>query len=149
MDQLGDWLGTGRVANYYKEYLPFGEARLFVHTLNLKTRQEWRNYCKSGAKPENIPGDPNETYKSKGWIGIGDWLGTGAVATFDRDYLSFEEARAFVHNLNLKNREAWRNYCKSGLKPIDIPAKPERKYKDKGWVSWLDWVGTKIATIRV
>ena len=26
--------------------------------------------------------------------------------------------------------------------PSDIPASPDNVYKDKGWISWGDWLGT-------
>ena len=39
------------------------------------------------------------TYKNKGWIGMGDWLGTGTIANQQKEYRSFEDAREFVHSL--------------------------------------------------
>ncbi len=54
----------------------------------------------------------------------------------------FEEARAFARDLGLKNIEQWLDYCKSGKKPNDIPHKPDRIYKNKGWKSYGDWLGT-------
>ena len=43
--------------------------------LGLKSADEWRAYCKSGKKPDDIPADPNQTYAKAGWAGYGDWLG--------------------------------------------------------------------------
>jgi len=43
--------------------------------LGLKSRKEWRDYSKSGKKPDDIPANPDNTYKNKGWNGWGDWLG--------------------------------------------------------------------------
>jgi hypothetical protein len=34
---IGDWLGTGAVANQDRTYLPFAEARVIAHSLNLAT----------------------------------------------------------------------------------------------------------------
>jgi len=31
-----------------------------------------------------------------------------------------------------------------GKKPDDIPDVPNQGYKNKGWVSWPDWLGTLI-----
>ena len=31
---------------------------------------------------------------------------------------------------------------KSGKRPVDIPAAPYSTYRDKGWTSWGDWLGT-------
>ena len=40
---------------------------------------------------------------------MGDWLGTGTVATHLRKYRSFKEARAFVRGLGLKSQAEWRD----------------------------------------
>jgi Phage-integrase repeat unit len=53
----------------------------------------------------------------------------------------FNEARQFVHSLDLKGQTAWNKYCKSGKKPQDIPANPRRTYKQE-WKGWGDWLGT-------
>ena len=72
---MGDWLGTGRIADQLRVYRPFNEARLFVHTLDLKSRADWNAYCKSGKKPPDIPTAPWQTYLTDGWAGMGDWIG--------------------------------------------------------------------------
>jgi superfamily II DNA or RNA helicase len=138
----GDWLGTGTIANFNRIYRPFEEARSFVHQLQLKNDKEWSDWVKSDAKPDDIPANPALVYKDDGWISLGDWLGTGTIATFQRVYRPFEEARTFVRQLQLKNREEWLAWVKSDAKPFDIPAKPERTYKDKGWSGLGDWLGT-------
>jgi 3-mercaptopyruvate sulfurtransferase SseA len=74
-ESWGDWLGTGRIAHCNRASKSFEEARNFAHSLNLKSGKEWRVYCKSGEKPDNIPAYPNEKYKNEGWTSMGDWLG--------------------------------------------------------------------------
>ncbi|MGA7369849.1 MAG: integrase repeat-containing protein, partial [Nitrososphaeraceae archaeon] len=136
---MGDWLGTGYIANYLRKYRPFEEARKFVHTLGLKSQREWSRYRKSGKRPPDIPTNPNTVYK-EAWKGWGDWLGTGRIADQYRVYRPFEDARKFVHTLGLKSIEEWREYCRSGKKPTDIPYKPSRTYK-KDWKGDNDWLG--------
>ncbi len=138
----GDWLGTGTIASYNRTYLPFEYARSFVRSLGLKNQSEWKIWSKSDAKPNNIPANPHQVYQGKGWISLGDWLGTGNVANFNRNYLIFEEARTFARSLGLKNQSEWQAWCKSGEKPDNIPVKPRQTYKNKGWVSFGDWLGT-------
>lgn len=138
----GDFLGTGNIAHFNKQYRTFNEARQFAQQLNLKNQAEWFAFCKSGKKPDDISSRPNGTYKNKGWKGWGDFLGTGNLAPQDRSHRSFEDARKFVHKLNLKNMNEFRSYCKSGKKPDDIPATPDRVYKNDGWISFGDWLGT-------
>ena len=138
----GTFLGTGRIADQQKEYWPYEKARDFVHTLKLKDEDEWYSYCKSGKKPPEIPTAVRSTYEDKGWKSMGDWLGTAKVATFDRKYRSFEEARKYAHSLKLINEEQWRELARSGKLPHDIPAGPARVYKKNGWKGIGDFLGT-------
>ena len=154
---VGDWLGTRAISSRLRKYLPFKKARKFVRALELKNGAEWREYCKGNlpdkpSKPNDIPREPNEIYKDKGWKGLGDWIGTATVATYPRDYRRFRKARDFVHTLGLKSQAEWTRYCKGEFpdkppKPDDIPASPETVYKHKGWKRAGDWLGTgTIAT---
>ena len=125
-----------------KTYRSFTDARKFVHKLELKNRDEWSVFCKSGKKPEDMPADPAGVYKNKGWKSWGDWLGTGMIAYQDREYKSFEDARKFVRSLKLKNWNEWYQYAKSDEKPDDVPSEPRLTYRNKGWKSYGDWLGT-------
>ena len=108
-----------------EEFRDFKEAREYARVLGLKRKYEWEKYCKSGYKPSKIPSSPNNDYQKK-WDGIGDWLGNGKIK--NRQYRSYQESKEFVRSLNLKNRKEWMEYCKSGNKPDDIPAKPWEIY---------------------
>ena len=59
-----------------------------------------------------------------------------------KQFRSFEDARKFVHSLNLLSRTYWEQYSKSGKKPLDIPVSPQSVYKNKGWKGWGDFLGT-------
>ena len=54
----------------------------------------------------------------------------------------FEEARKFARSLKLKNQGEWVEYCKSDERPSDIPTNPHNAYKNDGWKSLGDWLGT-------
>jgi superfamily II DNA or RNA helicase len=142
---FGDWLGTGRV---YRGFRPFRQARAFVRRLGVKSGAQWNAFCKSGRRPQDIPVDPAMAYRDMGWEGMGDWLGTGVVATRDRAYRPFGEARAFARSLALKSATEWRDFCKTGKRPPDIPAAPWITYHDQGWVSFGDWFGTGTVSNR-
>lgn len=137
----GSWLGTGRIANQNKTYRSFQDARTFVHGLRLQSKNDWSVWAQSARRPDDIPATPDRTYRDQGWEGWGDWLGTGRIATFNKVYRSFIEARALVHGLGLENRDNWKTWARSRIRPDDIPISPEAVYKDKGWVSWGDWIG--------
>jgi hypothetical protein len=53
------------------------------------------------------------------------------------------EARRFAHALGPQSKEQWQELYESGRLPADIPAGPHTVYRDKGWVSWPDWLGKK------
>jgi superfamily II DNA or RNA helicase len=139
---MGDWLGTGAVATHLRKYRSFKKARAFVRGLRLKSSDEWRNFVASNKLPADIPSNPNNTYTDEGWAGLGDWLGTGTVATHLRKYRPFKKARAFVRTLGLESEDEWHEYTNSGKMPVDIPAKPESKYARDGWIGFRDWLGT-------
>jgi hypothetical protein len=66
----------------------------------------------------------------------------------------FGEARDFVHTLGLKGRDEWEAYSKGkllgkGRKPEDIPFKPQRTYKNEGWINWGNWLGTGIIATQL
>jgi len=137
---FGDFLGTGIIANQNKEWLPYEEAREFVHKLNLKNQKEWEDYCKSGNKPDNIPNTIYTTYKNKGLIDLSDFLGSNKNKK--NGFLSYEKAKEFTSKLGLRTKTEWTQYCKSGNKPNNIPAYPMHVYKNKGWISWSDFLNT-------
>ncbi|MDA8909055.1 hypothetical protein N9I65_02650, partial [bacterium] len=139
---FGDWLGTGRVADQFKKYRPFEEAREFARSSNLRSQKEWRAFTKTGEMPEDIPAKPDNTYRGKGWKGFGDWLGTGRVADQFKKYRPFEEAREFARSLNLRSQKEWVAFTKTGEMPEDVPSCPYNTYKDKGWKGMGDWLGT-------
>jgi len=96
--------------------------------------------------PDDIPTNPHRSYRNTGWQGWPDWLGSGTRGPKDYLFLPFSEARAFARPLQLKSHLEWIRYCKGEMpelppKPDDIPADPYRVYKNKGWISWPDWLG--------
>ena len=68
-----------------------------------------------------------------------DWLGT--YPGWNGEARTFKDARVFVRGLGLKNRKEWRAYCRSANKPPDIILNAERKYENKGWKDWDDFLG--------
>jgi len=139
-----------------KKCLPFEEAQEWARRQGLQNQREWKQLCKSGKLPYLFPTNPSRTYKDKGWISWGHWLGTGAVPGGQPlKFLPFEEAQELASRLGVKSVREWKQLCKSGklsdLLPADpsqkylsdlLPADPSSKYKDKGWISWGHWLGT-------
>lgn len=133
------WERVGRV-----NWRPFEEAREFARGLKLISSTEWRLLASSGRIPSDIPASPNAVYKGIGWNGFGDWLGTWAIAPWQRKYRSFAEARRFARSLKLSSSGEWKAYTKSGKLPSDIPRIPRSTYRNEGWVGMGDWLGTNV-----
>jgi superfamily II DNA or RNA helicase len=156
---MNDWLGIKETEHYWRENRNFEGAKKFVQKLKLSSTKEWNKYCKGQIpnlplKPIDIPSNPRGVYKNKGWKGMGDFLGTGKIATHLREYKSYDKAKLFVHKLNLKSQKEWRKYCKGEFPnlaqlPDDIPASPHKTYKDKGWRGISDWLGTIGKTYKI
>ena len=151
---IKDWLGT--------EWREFKEAREFVRNLGLNGSVEWRLYCKSelngyDSKPMDIPTDPKRVYEDSGWIDISDWLGTERKrrtnhGEVDDTWLSYEDAKEYVHSLKLSSYDEWKAYIAGRIenlpsRPMDLPKSPQYVYKDDGWTNWSDWLGNHIDDI--
>jgi superfamily II DNA or RNA helicase len=139
---FGDYFGTGVVANYNKKYREFEKAREFARSLKLKTVSEWRAYCKSGQNPDDISGSPHNTYRNEGWIGYGDWLGSGTVADGTQEWGSIDQAKIFVKKHNIKSKGEWAEFKKENKLPKNIPLNPYGVYiRTNEWISWTDFFG--------
>jgi hypothetical protein len=53
----------------------FVDARAFARTLRLRSQAAWRAFCRSGARPADVPSDPYHAYADAGWAGWPDFLG--------------------------------------------------------------------------
>ena len=71
----GHWLGTGNAAGGTKKsFLPFDQALRVARSLRLVSSTEWQAWCRSGARPANMPARPDEVYVHDGWMGWTHWL---------------------------------------------------------------------------
>jgi hypothetical protein len=149
---MGDWLGTGTVATRNRRYRNFESAKRFIHSLGLKSQKDWfllnrGELVGAGLLPPDIPKAPHLTYAQHGWVGWGDWLGTGNPAPGTKKYRTFREARRYVRSLRLESAKQWRSFYRGQLKgkgtlPKDIPVNPDIYYRTRGWTNWGDWLGT-------
>ena len=123
------------------EYLNFEEARSYIRKLKLSNQKEWSEFCKTDLFPPFIPKSPKRYYKNTGWLGLGDWLGTGRVADQNKVFVSFNEVKLLVKKIGIRTSTEWFDYAKSGGdKPENVPYKPYRTYKDQ-WKGWADFLG--------
>ena len=147
------------------EFLPFKEALPYASTLMLDTEQEWQTWGNSGARPAHVPSAPAAVYTHDGWQRWGHWLGTGAVANTDKqflpfnealrmtstaeqahegtaEFLPFKEALSHARALMLDTEQDWQTWGNSGARPAYIPSAPDAVYTHDGWQGWGHWCGT-------
>ena len=124
------------------KFLDFKQARDFVRQLNFKNQENYYTWVKSGHKPQYIPSGPWSTYRKRGWISWGDWLGTGYIARKNRKYAPYSEAKQWALDMNIKSGGQWRKFNK--VRPNNIPSSPETFYKNKGWTNWYDFLGKSV-----
>ena len=144
--QLKVW---DRVA--FGNWRPYEEAKKYAQSLKLKGQKEWFDLSSTKILPKDIPISVHNIYKNK-FEGYGVFLGTGYVANSKRTYLTYEEAKNFVHKLKLKNITEWENYCKNNFsnlpkKPDNIPNNVGGVYrKQKTWKGFSDFLGNNKIT---
>ena len=137
----GHWLGSGSIVKANK-FAPFGQALTYAQSLGLASRVEWRVWCNEGRRPPNVPALPSQVYEDAGWQGWGHWLGTGTHASQAKQSLPFDEALAVARSLNLANQFEWQQWSKEGMRPPNVPAAPDKTFKDGGWQGWVHWLGS-------
>ena len=127
-------------------YRSFNSARKHAHSLKLKNRDEWIEYCKSNKKPDDIPNYPDVKFKKQGtWKGWGDFLGTGTVAPKDLNFSakSYKTVQKFALSLGVKTSTEWWAYARSHDLPPGIPKDPSNWFKkQKTWTGWGDFLKT-------
>lgn len=123
-------------------FLDFNSARLYVISLNLKSKVEWKRYVKH--KPKNIPSAPETVYKNS-WISWNDWLGNNNKFCGYKKILKYNDALNISTKLNIKNKKDWEDYLYK-TKRNDIPRRPDLYYDE--WVSWSEWLGTNSKSDR-
>jgi hypothetical protein len=116
-------------------FISYNEAKEFVHKLNLNSRDEWTEYCRSGKKPNNIPTEVSSVYSDE-YEGMEIFLG------YKKPYVDFLTAKNFAKSLNFKSTKQWNEYCKKNKLPAGISPNPQYIYKNKGWIGMNDFLGT-------
>ena len=143
------WAGYGRLArdrqgrSSVAPISTFQESPRFRARSRFEISAEWHDYCKSGKKPADIPANPNRIYAKMGWVGWGDWLGTGTVAARLRQYRPFKKARAFVRGLGLKSDMTnGATIVSQARSPPTFRLIRNQITRKRAGPAWGDWLGT-------
>jgi hypothetical protein len=145
---LPDWLGSGFESTYKisDRHLSYIEAKKFIKKFKFKSYPEYKKYIIDN-NIDILPKAPKSKYTNTGdWKGYSDFFGTNVTANQNKIFLSYKQAKKFVHKLNLKKKDDWMTYLKSGKKPSNI-ASDKCVYKND-WISWGDFLGNGMGANR-
>lgn len=138
----------------YRGWLPYEDAKAIQRKLiRAKSRGEYEFFVKL-FELKFLPARPDRVYEEE-WEGWSDFLGTinqfrsARVETVDpSEYRSFYDALTFARSLKLKSAKQWREACKDGKVPLDVPMDPHNVYPDQ-FVDIEHWLGTTPAIAAV
>ena len=135
-----DFLGNGRVATHNKKLLNFEQAKQKIHKLGLRSEKEWLEWYRVN-QPTDLPSYLYYYNKDKNWKGMGDMLGHSRVSNAAKEFLSYDECSKIATDNGVTSRSEWQTWWRAN-KPGNIPARPDRSYKNRGWVSWGEFTNT-------
>lgn len=128
-----------------RNWRPFLDARAWAHEQGLRSEKQWRELYKQGALPSDIPSSPYYVYRDQ-WKSWGDFLGTDYIASQNRRYRSFEEARQWARAQGLKSNTEWLKLAAEKRIPEDIPTNVQQVYRSE-WQGIADFLGNNyVAT---
>ena len=114
------------------EWWPFEQTREFIRSLQFNNPKEFKTWAASRFRNPKIPSTPHRDYPE--FTNYSDFLGTKNT---------YEEAREKVKHLNLKTRKDYVEYINTYSKIRGVPKQPNKAYKEKGWVSWSEFLSVK------
>jgi len=91
----------------------------------------------------SLPAIPSNYPEWKGW---GEYLGTHAISTTNRNFVSCAEASRYVIKNGIRSLQELRLWSKQGKKPANIPAIPQVVYKDNGWKGSKKFFNTEFVS---
>lgn len=121
-------------------YYSFDECKSEIKKLGIKSKNDFYSKIKNIIRTNiRIPYSPPKIYKDA-WISWGDFLSTNRIQDNIKEYLPYDMAKEWARSLNLKMYKEWKVLDLNKI-PDNIPKKPEKTYKLKGWVDYEDWLG--------
>ena len=129
-----------------RKWRDFLEARAWAHGQHLSSEKQWRELYKQKKLPVDIPSSPSYVYRDQ-WKSWGDFLGTGYIASQNRHYRSFEEARKWARARELKSNTEWLRLAAEKRLPEDIPTNVKQVYRSE-WQGVADFLGNNYVHPR-
>jgi len=120
-------------------YDTYEEAQAAVQRLN-PIPTDNVEYCKLLRQDLRLVSKPNQKYKNKGWVNWYEFLGKESPIEL---YVTYEEAQAAVKRLKTVPT-THREYKNTYKQDPRLTLEPNKKYKNKGWINWFDFLGKEL-----
>lgn len=126
------WEGWGAFFNKKKNefYKNIEDAKASVKRLGIKSTME---YGKRRFEDSMLHSDPDKYYKDtwKNWYNFFD-------KKKPRLYAKYNDAKNAAIKLGIKSSIQYQKYYTQDKR---LPAHPNKKYRDKGWINWAEFLG--------
>ena len=141
----GDFLGSGLVANQKMTFASYDEAKLIIQSIDVRptSSSEYKRLAKAKSLPALLPSNAPHVYKNKGWAGWGDYLGTGAISTQDRNFLSYDEAKIIISEMSAPptSQKEYQRLARENKLPPGVPHSPSDHYGES-FIGYPDFLST-------
>jgi len=138
----GAFLGNETVATKDIIYLSFKEAREYIRSKKFKSRTDFSNFLISEERPSYIHSHPELKYKNSGWMGWSDFLGVEIIGDSKKQSYGFTEAKRQLKKLKVVSKNNYNELRAKGILNKKFPSSPSRTFRESGWISWGDYLGT-------
>lgn len=134
--------GSGKKYN-----ISYNDCVNIIKYLNIKSETEWRIKSKLNTFPKEIPKNP-EKHFGENWISWGDFLSTNRIQDnkLKNNYLTYDDSKEWIiKNIGIiTSKKEWKYLVYNKKIPYFIPNRPERFYKNRGWISLGDFLSNGI-----
>ena len=131
--------------------LPMEQAAVTLFAMGITNYQQYTKLCADGERPDFLPSSLTTYYTNyPGWEAFHE-LGKNASNLYEPFFgISYADVKKVVHEYHictktyikpfkLKSSYQWRNFCREGRNPGNIPVLPDRDYAE--FTTWADFLG--------
>jgi very-short-patch-repair endonuclease len=142
----GEFLSNNNISNSKKLFRNYDDSKLYLSEYNLTGYEQFNKWYKEN-NIIDIPSNPHIQYKNNGWTSWGDFLSNNNITNRERSklFITYTECKENISKENFKNAKHFSNWKN---RPDYIPSAPSIFYKDKGWISWSDFLGNNVISNR-
>ena len=106
-------------------FVSYTEAKNLMRKLNVKNVSHFRKLKKNKTIPPDIPSNPKMVYRSE-WKNWFEFLGTPMISGGKDNrrklkFRSYNSAKNYVQNLNIKSKKELKKYIENNSWPTDLP----------------------------